>query len=713
LDGNGIQDIIFVTGSMDNLFDHSAKQLLVYKDWTELAPTKTPLTTTNSWEVWGKNITCGQYQDNGVTKHNVILTGLDPNNKVRKSIFRDITLNGNSVIVGGTGSPEEQITPITCGNSIGTDRARWLCGMDSSVADKKELYVYATSEPRLAVIDLYHNPAACSDLDGQPNEVWQTAPNNKYLVTKTIPAYWKSQYTDMLTQHILTQPCQTITYEKAISDATPLSDADVRSSQATTWSSSLGNSIWVPNYSFAWNNQKGAYSDFVFPNPPADPSSQNPSWQYTGSVEKYNSYSAPVELKNGKKISSATVYRNDLNIPIGSIANSQYGECAVFTCDYDMNTNNFFDEPNGWKHYNTKPTGAVCALVSVTPPHFGEKCLHVTNCQAAAKTIAIHSRTAKITYSAWVCPQDDKPIRFAACLVENGTGNNAIYYDYEYNTSNGLIADGVTWQFVKFTIDISKPVSGTLPASFDGVATESGVDGIYVWVGNHPGDPVSDFYIEDIRIYPAKSLVTTTYYDSKWQQPILTVDANGNPSQKIVYDDFGRPFQWYKIDKTTANLTLLQQKEYHLMADFYTPNPNKWYKIVPEKDESFCIDIKDASWTDGYAVHLWTYTGALNQIWKFVPDGSNFKIESKGGGGTAFRLSAPDLDDNRALMIKSTVGGTQLWKLTDAGDGFCRISASTDDTKYIDLDKNDAKDYGKVQIYTGGLFSKWKLVEVP
>ncbi|MBN1187491.1 MAG: RICIN domain-containing protein [Bacteroidales bacterium] len=484
---------------------------------------------------------------------------------------------------------------------------------------------------------------------------------------------------------------------------------------AQTWD--WYNSRFVPKSSYAWVVPMGSngrpVTGYTFQPFNYENISANVNWKLMNTVEQYDVLSTPLEIKNGKGTSNSVVYRNDIHLSIGTIANSKYDECAIFTCDYDINESGFFDVQNKWKHYNntTFPSGAICAVESILPPsrlHFGEKCLHVKNCQAAAKTVAVHSKTAKMTWSAWVRPLEDKPIRFAACLVENGVGNHNVFYDYEYNNPKGLKNDG-TWQFVKFNIDISKPVSGTLPPTFDG----NDGDGIYVWVGNHPGDPVSDFYIEDIRIYPSKSLVTTTYYDSKWQQPVITVDANGNPSQKVEYDDFGRPVRWYKIDKKTANLTLLQQKKYHLMGDFYVPpNPNKWYKIVPEKNESFCIDIKDASWTDGYTVHLWKYVGTLNQIWKFVPDGSNYKIESKGGGGTTFRLSVPDLNNNTALMIKSTTGGTQLWKLTDAGDGFCRISASTDDGKYIDLEQNDAKYGGKVQIYNGGLFSKWQLVEV-
>jgi hypothetical protein len=512
-----------------------------------------------------------------------------------------------------------------------------------------------------------------------------------------------------------------------LSRFTPLlTPKNVISSQATTWSNSAGN--WLPSSNYSWKtdmNSSGhpiaALVDFNF----ASPSASNASWKYTGSIEKYDHLSTPLETKNGKGISSSVVYRNDLHLPIGTIANSKYDECAVFTCDYDMDENSFFDVQNGWKHYNNSslPSGAICAVESVVPltrPHFGEKSLHVKNCQAAVKTIVVHSRTAKITYSAWVRPLNDKPIRFAACLVENGTGNNAVYYDYEYNTS---VIDG-TWRFVKFTIDISKPVSGTLPASFDGVATANGVDGIYVWVGNHPGDPASEFYIEDIRIYPAKSLVATTYYDSKWQQPIFTVDANGNPSQKIVYDEFSRPSRWYKLNKTTATITPLQKSEYHLMGDFPGPDPNNWYRIVSMKNEDFCIELSAGVYTEERPVQLWTYPEAdtkdpnvYNKMeWKFVPTGDGY-YNIVGRGDPTFGIAYDDVASEAPLKLRLISGSTtspqhKQWKLTDAGNGYCRISARLNDAALIDIKDGVMSDGTELQIFQNGANTKWKLIDV-
>jgi hypothetical protein len=493
-------------------------------------------------------------------------------------------------------------------------------------------------------------------------------------------------------------------------------DVDAIAGSATTWD--WFNNKCLPKSSYAWNVPMGSngrpatgysFQPFNYQN-----ISANAKWNLLSTVEKYDIFSVPVENKNGKSISSSVIYRNDINLPVGSIANSKYDEAAIFTCDYDKNESGFFDAPNKWLHYNntTLPSGAVCAIQNATPSHFGEKCLHVKNCQAAAKTITVHSKTAKITWSSWVRPIDDKPIRFAASLVENGVGNHNVFYDYEYNTSNGLKKDGI-WQFVKFSIDITKPVGGTLPTSFDGKPDAQGnEDGIYVWVGNYEHKPASDFYIEDIRIYPAKSLVTTTYYDSKWQQPILTVDANGNPSKKVEYDEFGRPVRWYKINKTTADLTLLQQKEYHLMGDFSNPNPNQWYKIVPDVDESFCIDVEGSTCDDdGQNIHLMTYSEAASQLWQFeaTDDGYYYVVNKE--CPTSY-IDDPNgvIDEGTQLKIYPWKSDNQKWKLTDAGEGFCRISAKASDAAFIDLANGNAANGSKLQIWPSGTNNRWKLV---
>ena len=57
-----------------------------------------------------------------------------------------------------------------------------------------------------------------------------------------------------------------------------------------------------------------------------------------------------------------------------------------------------------------------------------------------------------------------------------------------------------------------------------------------------------DVYINDIRFSPAKSHVSSIYYDMLSNQPVLTIDENNKHSQKVSFDGFGRPVKWEKIN---------------------------------------------------------------------------------------------------------------------------------------------------------------------
>jgi hypothetical protein len=79
-------------------------------------------------------------------------------------------------------------------------------------------------------------------------------------------------------------------------------------------------------------------------------------------------------------------------------------------------------------------------------------------------------------------------------------------------------------------------------------------------------------YVDDVRFHPANAHVTTTYYDTLYYQPTLTVDENNNPGMMVKYDLLGRPEEWYKIDKhEPLNKTLVMKKEYHLFEQAITP----------------------------------------------------------------------------------------------------------------------------------------------
>jgi len=149
------------------------------------------------------------------------------------------------------------------------------------------------------------------------------------------------------------------------------------------------------------------------------------------------------------------------------------------------------------------------------------------------------------------------------------------------------------------------------------------------------------------------------------------------------------------------------------MGDYTTPNSTQWYKIVPEMNENFCVDIENATWADGQNIHLWTYAGTSNQLWKFIADVDGYyNIVSK--GGPTFGIDDPygNTTNGTQLKIWTLTGDNQKWKLTDAGEGFCRISAKASDAAYIDLENGNAANGSKLQIWQRGDYTRWKLVPV-
>ena len=257
----------------------------------------------------------------------------------------------------------------------------------------------------------------CSyDYNGRPNEIWQTAPGSKQLVTKAIPAFCK--YDAMKTAHLLTQSCQTTVYEKT--SQTALLPSEVRAAQAMTYSNLLGCNTWLPFQSYSWkaNIQTDGTPDKTFADFDHTVGAPNANWQLTGGVEKYDAFSAPLETKNAKGISSTTVYRNDVHLPIASIANANFKECGVFTGDYQSGENAaYWDYSNGWMKGTAEQGGSV-SLVS--DAHFGEKVIKVRNNYAAGRNnVIIPGKSYRMT--AWV-------------KVETGKMLMAVGFHYVQNT---------------------------------------------------------------------------------------------------------------------------------------------------------------------------------------------------------------------------------------------------------------------------------------
>jgi hypothetical protein len=87
---------------------------------------------------------------------------------------------------------------------------------------------------------------------------------------------------------------------------------------------------------------------------------------------------------------------------------------------------------------------------------------------------------------------------------------------------------------------------------------------------------------------PANARVTTTYYDTLWRQPILTISENNNPGQLSEYDSLGRLSRVYKFNKNLGAIeadskTKILSKEYHVMGCCnrpYETNPADGGKVL-------------------------------------------------------------------------------------------------------------------------------------
>jgi len=318
--------------------------------------------------------------------------------------------------------------------------------------------------------------------------------------------------------------------------------------------------IWRPSGTYGWNVP---LNNGVAQRPFTEYVSGNSDWVRSGTIDRYNTYGQAEQTTDAVGIHSTKILRNDEMLPIGGILPAAFTECGVFTGDYKAGSETgYWDYKNGWEKGQTN----TVELISGTNTHFGKKVIHVIRDYAAGRNNRMYPGKA-YRMTAWV--------KVVCGTIQMKT-------DFRYCA----LADTINWPTPSLTTDGTKPVlsaspisstdcNGTwklmtleIPASVTSQLSTSVAWYTRSWVGNDPLQPSFEAYVDDVRFYPADALVNSTYYDGKWRQPILTVDANDNPSKKIVYDNIGRPIEWRKIDKTNpASTILVQSKSYHLMGE--------------------------------------------------------------------------------------------------------------------------------------------------
>ena len=371
-------------------------------------------------------------------------------------------------------------------------------------------------------------------------------------------------YQAMKDANMLSQQTETVVYEKAPGDGnTGVLSANVCSAQTITYSNVLGSYGWAPWQVYSWkaNFLSSGSPDKTFADFNHVAGASNPNWQLMNTTDMMGQQGNILQISKPSQATDVTVFRNDNVLPIGVIRGGSFYECGVFTGDYtDGKSPHYWDYANGWEKGATN----TVELVGGVNAHFGEKAIHVIQDYAAGRNNRVYPGKA-YTMSAWV-KVDSGTIKMATDFRYANSGHESDWPATQVTTAStpgAILATPVTatecnGQWKLMTMEI--------PASITSQLDPAKVWYARAWVGNDPTAPRFKAYVDDVLFYPSDALVTTRFYDTKWRKPALVVDANNNPGQKIIYDSFGRPIEWRKIDKQNPALTqLVQSREYHLM----------------------------------------------------------------------------------------------------------------------------------------------------
>jgi hypothetical protein len=297
----------------------------------------------------------------------------------------------------------------------------------------------------------------------------------------------------------------------------------------------------------------------------------NQNWKTQNEVTIYDMFGNVIESLDPRKKTTTSIYGTTDCLPISTVVNSSFKECGVFTCDYDLNEDiGWFDKLNGWE----KPEGAELAPQGNDGSyvhHFGNKCVKVTNSFGPTRNFKIEKGKDYIA-SAWVaCASTATKVIVCTDYRSAAKTENLVFpfqgingHDPKPTTISGAYESNLAfWKHLEIVIHAKDDL-----ASVDWNSTDWFVR-LFVGTlfkddagGPNVGHGIA--YIDDIRFYPADAHLTTTYYDPKWAQPIVSADAGSKPGLRVTYDDFGRPVLWQKYDPNNhENIINTQAKTYH------------------------------------------------------------------------------------------------------------------------------------------------------
>ncbi len=138
---------------------------------------------------------------------------------------------------------------------------------------------------------------------------------------------------------------------------------------------------------------------------------------------------------------------------------------------------------------------------------------------------------------------------------------------YANDNMSVTTAQAPQWKYVELKVNAKQKATSAIPW-------------VRAWIGKNTGDPALEAYVQDIRFYPADAHIATTYYHDTLQAPIMSVDDNGKPSRRVLYDGFGRKVSTRKLTFDANGLytgtVKTDSTQYHLMRenDIYLLTPN-------------------------------------------------------------------------------------------------------------------------------------------
>jgi hypothetical protein len=266
------------------------------------------------------------------------------------------------------------------------------------------------------------------------------------------------------------------------------------------------------------------------------------NWKLTGTVEQYNGHGQVLQTSDPYGVRSCTIFRNDIGAPVAQVSNAKTGEC-IFT-NYEI---------NGMLQ-TSGPSAGYCSLTTVSANlHFAPKTLVCNTAPTGDQWV----RTPLTDSTKTAGSLAGKVIRWE--FWAKGSTNTASIAVIE-SPSAWLTSIpfnvSTSWQKYSFTYQIPAGVTQyrlSMRPPYNGSQFTPGA-----------------IYYDDIRAYPNSAMMTTMYYNDLWRIPVLSVDANNNPSKLTILDQYGRPFIKYKINSTmnqsdAGYATLVEQKEYQLM----------------------------------------------------------------------------------------------------------------------------------------------------